>query len=324
VRAATDVPAREPPIAFGPIPSRRLGRSLGINNIPPKVCSYGCVYCQVGPTTSREIERRRFSPPEVVVAAVTDHVARVRARGERIDYLTFAPDGEPTLDESLQAEIEGLRPLDIPIAVFTNGSLAWMPDVREALRAADWVSVKVDAVQEEIWRAVDRPHPRLELATILDGIRRLATGFPETLVGETMLVSDLNDGADSVAGVGRFFASAGISTVYILVPTRPPTFPWATPPSESVVVRAHRIMSELVPGVECVIGAEPDDFGATGEAAGDLLRIAAVHPMRRSSVEALLEKDGADWAVAEDLLRRGLLTETEYRGERFYLRRISR
>lgn len=144
-------------LAFGPIPSRRLGRSLGVNNIPPKVCSYGCVCCQVGATPSPQLEPRPIYPPERLAAAVTRHVDLVRAREEPIDHLTFAPDGEPTLDANLGRAVELLRPLAIPVAVITNGSLAWRPEVREALRAADWVSVKVDAVDEEVWRRVNRP-----------------------------------------------------------------------------------------------------------------------------------------------------------------------
>jgi hypothetical protein len=126
-------------LAFGPIPSRRLGRSLGINNIPPKVCSYGCVYCQVGATPSPQLEPRPIYPPEDLARAVARHVELVRARGERIDHLTFAPDGEPTLDANLGRVIRLLRPLEIPIAVISNGSLTWRPEVRDALRAADWV-----------------------------------------------------------------------------------------------------------------------------------------------------------------------------------------
>lgn len=93
-------------IAFGPVPSRRLGQSLGINNIPPKICTYSCVYCQVGRTLRMEKERKSFYPPEKVVAAVRYKVNELLSRGERIDYLTFVPDGEPTLDVNLGRAIE--------------------------------------------------------------------------------------------------------------------------------------------------------------------------------------------------------------------------
>lgn len=102
-------------IAFGPVPSRRLGRSLGINNIPPKHCSYACVYCQVGPTPAQEITPRPFYPPEEILRQVRGRVEAVRARGEAVDYLTFVPDGEPTLDSRLGESIDALRELGLPI-----------------------------------------------------------------------------------------------------------------------------------------------------------------------------------------------------------------
>jgi wyosine [tRNA(Phe)-imidazoG37] synthetase (radical SAM superfamily) len=101
---------------FGPVPWRRLGRSLGIGNVPVKTCSYSCVYCQVGPTPATEIEPRRFWPLGAVVDAVTRHVQKLRERGEGIDFLTFVPDGEPTLDLGLGEEIDDLRALEIPPA----------------------------------------------------------------------------------------------------------------------------------------------------------------------------------------------------------------
>jgi len=104
-------------LIFGPVPSRRLGRSLGINNIPPKSCTYSCVYCQVGPTARTEVVPRAFYAPARIVREVKRHLSRLRERGERVDYLTFVPDGEPTLDDQLGETIERLRPLGIPIAV---------------------------------------------------------------------------------------------------------------------------------------------------------------------------------------------------------------
>ena len=109
-------------IAFGPVPSRRLGRSLGINHIPPKVCTYACVYCQLGRTIKMQVERGTFYEPEDILKDVRDKVEKSREVGEAIDYLSFVPDGEPTLDVNLGREIELLKPLGIKIAVITNGS----------------------------------------------------------------------------------------------------------------------------------------------------------------------------------------------------------
>ncbi|HKI91287.1 MAG TPA: radical SAM protein, partial [Gaiellaceae bacterium] len=308
---------RQAAIAFGPVPSRRLGRSIGINNIPPKVCSYACIYCQVGATPSPQVEPRPIYPPEEVAAHVVTHVAKVRARGERIDYLTFVPDGEPTLDAGLARSIELLRPLGIPIAVISNGSLAWRAEVREALRLADWVSVKVDTVDEATWQRLNRPAAQLRLATVLDGIRMLADGFPGRLASETMLVAAVNDGPAGVSRVGAFLREIGVSTSYLAIPTRPPAVATAHAPDEETVIRAYEVMSETVADVELLIGYEGDAFAASGDPRADLLAITAVHPLRESAVRDLLERSNADWSVVEGLERDGEIRAVEYAGSRF-------
>ncbi|MEM4462029.1 MAG: radical SAM protein, partial [Candidatus Bathyarchaeia archaeon] len=135
-------------LAFGPISSRRLGRSLGINNVPYKVCTYSCIYCQLGETTNKIIRRRRFYKPEDILTEVEKRVKDIYLKDEHIDYLTFVPDGEPTLDANLGREISLLKRIGIPIAVLTNASLLWNKDVRKSLLEADLVSLKVDAVSE--------------------------------------------------------------------------------------------------------------------------------------------------------------------------------
>jgi wyosine [tRNA(Phe)-imidazoG37] synthetase (radical SAM superfamily) len=107
-------------IVFGPVPSRRLGRSVGINNIPPKICSYACVYCQLGRTLKMQIERKAYYNVEDITKEVREKVEELKERGEKIDYLTFVSDGEPTLDVNIGNEIEALRPLGFKIAVITN------------------------------------------------------------------------------------------------------------------------------------------------------------------------------------------------------------
>ena len=193
-------------IAFGPVPSRRLGRSLGINNIPPKTCTYSCAYCQLGRTLKMQMQRQAFYQPKEILDAVRDKVARVQEAGEAIDYLTFVPDGKPTLDTNLRREIQILRRLGLKIAVITNASLIWRPDVRQDLMGADWVSLKVDAVEEVVWRRIDRPHGSLELSSILEGAVAFARGYPGELVTETMLVAGVNDGEKHLQALAGFLA----------------------------------------------------------------------------------------------------------------------
>ena len=132
-------------LSFGPVPSRRLGRSLGINNIPAKVCSYACVYCQLGKTLHNQIKRTPFYAVDDLVLSAKMRIEATKEKNETIDYLAFVPDGEPTLDIHLGDEIEALHNFGIKIAVISNASLIWREDVREDLCKADWVSLKVDA-----------------------------------------------------------------------------------------------------------------------------------------------------------------------------------
>ena len=309
-------------IAFGPVPSRRLGRSLGINNIPPKMCSYSCVYCQLGRTTNMQVERRAFYEPEQVLSAVAAKVERTLQSGESVDYLTFVPDGEPTLDANLGAEIALLRDLRIPIAVISNSSLIWRQDVREELAQADWVSLKVDAAREELWRQVDRPQGTLRLESILQGVLEFGRSFGGELVTETMLVEELNDGVASVTEIAGFLARLKLTRAYVSIPIRPPAESWVRPPSEDAVSRACQLISQRVDQVEYLIGYEGNAFAFTGDVAQDLLGITAVHPMRQDAVDAFLKRAGADWTTVHNLIVQRRLVETRYDGQTFYVRRF--
>jgi wyosine [tRNA(Phe)-imidazoG37] synthetase (radical SAM superfamily) len=308
-------------IAFGPVPSRRLGRSLGINNIPPKHCSYSCTYCQVGRTTRLVKDRRSFHAPDTIAGAVVRHVKKA---GERIDYLCFVPDGEPTLDVNLGASIGRLRPLGLPIAVISNASLIHRPDVRRDLSRADWVSLKLDSVVEEAWRKVNRPHRGLELARILGGIEEFARSFEGTLVTETMLVEGLNDRDEHARELAGFLGRLQPSRAYLAIPTRPPAERRVRTPREDVVNRVFQILSGSMPRVEYLTGFEGDAFAATGNAEEDLLSITAVHPLREQSVRELINRNHAGWDLVEALLRRGELARVGHAGTTYYTRKWRR
>jgi len=309
-------------IAFGPVPSRRLGRSLGINNIPPKSCSYSCLYCQVGATQGRTIEPRHFFAPEEIFREVSARVKKARSMDEPIDYLTFVPDGEPTLDINLGKAIKSLRPLNIPIAVISNASLLSREDVRDAISEADWVSVKIDSIDADIWKQINRPHESLRLRDILDGIAKFAQQFGGQLVSETMLVAGINDSQDCVVGAADFLQEIGLSKAYLSIPTRPTAESGIHPPGELVVNRAYQIFDDRLPHVEYLIGYEGDAFTFTGNIRQDLLSITAVHPMRESAVRELLVRAKADWSLVSELITAGMLKEVEYLGKRYYVRRF--
>jgi wyosine [tRNA(Phe)-imidazoG37] synthetase (radical SAM superfamily) len=313
-------------IAFGPVPSRRLGRSLGVNNIPPKVCSYSCVYCQVGRTHELAAERRSFYPPEDVVRQVEARVRELRERGEAIDYLSFVPDGEPTLDLHLGREIAGLGGLGIPVAVISNASLLDRQDVQSDLARADWVSLKVDTVREDAWRRLNRPHRRLQLADQLCAGLRFSRRFAGTLATETMLIAGRNDDDPHLEELGRYLEALGPDAAYLSVPTRPPAEEWVRPPAEDVVLRAWQSLSARLRDarVELLIGDEGNAFAGSGDTRADLLAITAVHPMREEAVAELVSDAAAGWPLVEQLVDEGLLARREHQGRTFYMRRFGR
>jgi wyosine [tRNA(Phe)-imidazoG37] synthetase (radical SAM superfamily) len=309
-------------ITFGPVPSRRLGRSLGINNIPPKLCSYSCVYCQVGRTLNIQVERRAFYEPEKIIEEALDRVKKAKEIGEEIDYLTFVPDGEPTLDVNIGRTIELLKPLGIKIAVITNGSLIWREDVRDELMKADWVSLKVDSTIEKIWRKTNRPHKSLQLDAILDGMLEFKKTYHGELVTETMLAKGMNDGDENLIAVAGFLSRLQPVRAYLSIPTRPPAEKRVHSPDEEVINKAYQILSKQADQVEYLIGYEGDAFAFTGNTEEDLLSITAVHPMREEAVKEFLLKAGANWSVVQQLVNQDRLIDTEYEGQKFYMRRF--
>ncbi|MFO8143442.1 MAG: radical SAM protein [Dehalococcoidales bacterium] len=309
-------------ISYGPVPSRRLGRSLGINNIPPKICTYACIYCQLGKTINMQVDRTAFYEPEKVAGAVTEQVKKVRARGEEIDYLSFVPDGEPTLDINLGREIELIRTLGIRIAIITNGSLIWCENVRDVLGRADWVSLKVDAVNRELWRRIDRPHKSLDLGAILDGMQKFAESFSGELTTETMLIEGFNDGSREVEEIAGFLSRLNPSRAYIAIPTRPPARRDIRAASESAINMAYQVFSARMKKVEYLIGYEGNAFASTGNVPDDLLGITSVHPMREEAVAQFLARAGEGWTVVQGLIDDGKLIELEFQGKKFYMRKL--
>jgi wyosine [tRNA(Phe)-imidazoG37] synthetase (radical SAM superfamily) len=307
-------------IAFGPVPSRRLGRSLGINNIPPKVCTYSCVYCQVGKTRRMQVERSPFYEPEDIFKSVRKQVMKAKKKGESIDYLTFVPDGEPTLDVNLGYEIDLLKSLGIKIGIITNASLVFREDVRADLMKADWVSLKFDSISKTNWRKINRPHRELELGLILEGMVDFSKIFPGELVTETMLVQGVNIDVDIFKEMADFLVRLNPAKAYLSIPTRPPAENWVRPPTPEDINVAFQIFYEKLDRVEYLIGYEGNAFAFTGNIEEDLLSITSVHPMRESAVIELLKKAKADFSTVHKLIAQNKLVESDYEGQKFYLR----
>ncbi len=301
--------------------------SLGINNIPAKFCTYSCIYCQVGRTTNLVAERRRFYGVEKLVKEVAKYVEEAEKRGTRIDYITFVPDGEPTLDIDLGRAAESVKELGYRIAVLSNGSLLFREDVRRDLEVFDLVSVKIDSVRVETWRKINRPHPSLSLERILEGMRIFAEGYRGTLITETMVVKGVNDSIEESRAIAEFLKELRPSAIYISIPIRPPAEPWVSPPDEETLLKFFEEIRGSLPStrVELLAYPEPPSFEpATQDPRDAIVSIASVHPLRREAVLRLLASYGVGEEILRKLIESGEIVEVTYRGEVFYVRRIGK
>ena len=269
-----------------------------------------------------QVEREAFYKPEEIAQGVKEKLKQVREKNEPIDYLTFVSDGEPTLDANLGREIGLLKSSGMKIAVITNASLIWREDVRQDLQEADWVSLKVDAVSEEIWCRINRPQKSLKLKAILDGVLRFADSFKGELTTESMLIQGRNDNSEEIEGMASFLTELRPDVAYLAIPTRPPAKRTVTAAGEQATNMAYQIFSKRLSSVEYLIGYEGNAFAFTGNAEDDLLSITSVHPMREEAVIAFLKKAGKKWVVIDRLIEDGSLVEVKYQGSKFYMRKL--
>jgi wyosine [tRNA(Phe)-imidazoG37] synthetase (radical SAM superfamily) len=300
-------PSFEGKVVFGPVLSRRLGSSLGINNIRRKICSYDCVYCQAGQTTSCSTDRDCCLSPYELYFFVKERIEQLEKEKIHIDYISFVPNGEPTLDNNLSKEIELLKGFGYKIAVFTNSSLLWNDDV------------KVDTVDEAIWEVLNRPHGRLRFDTILKGVADFAKTYEGVLTTETMLIKNVNDSLDEIGQVGNFLNMLKRNASYFTIPIRPPTEKYAVPPDSDVLEEIAKLVKRTIPKSEMLCCPEIEDFMAMGNIEEELMGILAVQPMRADSVEKLVRSNGGSGHRIEEMMRNGSIHRVMYEGKGFYV-----
>jgi wyosine [tRNA(Phe)-imidazoG37] synthetase (radical SAM superfamily) len=308
-------------IVFGPVPSRRLGRSLGINHIKGKICTYDCIYCQEGRTACCSTERDCCLSPYELYSFVKKKVEELIEEKIHVDFMSFVPSGEPTLDNSLSKHILLLREFGYKIAVFTNSSLLWNDIVKENLLFADYVSVKIDTVNEETWEKINRPHRRLRFDSILDGITDFSKSYQGILTTESMLVKNVNDNLEEMAQIANFVKTMKRKASYFAIPIRPPSERYAVAPDADVLEGLSAFIKKEIPRSEMLCCPESGDFNATGNIEEELLAIMSVHPMREDSVKQLLEQRHKGWSIVLDLLTQEKIKETSYLNQKFYSQR---
>ncbi len=308
---------------FGPVPSRRLGQSLGIDPIPLKTCNWNCVYCQLGRSVPLTNARREYVPREAIVAEVRQALATQRPGA--IDWVTFVGSGEPTLHAGLGWLIRAVKGLtDLPVAVITNGALFYLPEVREELSAADAVLPTLDAGDAATYRRINRPWPTLTFERLVAGLLAFRRAYRGRLWLEVMLVRGLNDDAAALSAIRDLVRQIAPDEVHLNRPTRPPAEPWVEPTDDAGLRRAAAILGS----VAHVVGPAAGSFDLSGSAtlADAILEIVTRHPMREDE----LRRAAARWAPGQveealhELVESGRAQVVERYGTRFWTAAVAR
>jgi len=277
---------------FGPVPSRRLGQSLGIDPIPFKTCNWNCVYCQLGRTTPVTDIRLNYFPPGEIVDEV--RVALDAHRPGEIDWVTFVGSGEPTLHRSLGWMVRQVKGMSsIPVAVITNGSLLSQPDVREELLAADAVLPTLDAGNEKLYRAINRPHPSFTFNSLVEGLVTFRAAYAGRLWLEVMLVQGLNDTEPALQELAAILQRIHPDEVHLNLPIRPPAEPWVKPPNEEALMRATALLGSVARIIHPIDGVfDLTGYVNVGEA---IVGIITRHPMLEDELVRTLDR----WTPAQ-------------------------
>ena len=270
---------------YGPVPSRRLGQSLGVDPIPFKTCNYNCVYCQLGRTTPLSNERQEFFPPADILAEVQATLDKHKS-GE-IDYITIVGQGEPLLSTGLGQLISEVKVLtDIPVAIITNGALLFKPEVRAEISLADMVIPTLDAADEATFRCINRPWPELKITDIIEGLVAFRKVFDGQLWLEVMLVKGVNDTEESLTGIANALRRIRPDRVHLNVPIRPPAESWVEIPDGESLIRAIAILGEAAP----IATPAEGEFGLTGDmpVADAIVEIIRRHPIQEGNLLEIL------------------------------------
>jgi wyosine [tRNA(Phe)-imidazoG37] synthetase (radical SAM superfamily) len=297
---------------YGPVPSRRLGQSLGVSPIPPKTCSYTCVYCQLGRTTRLQVMRESFYPKKDILAEIVKKSLKAKP-----DFITFVGDGEPTLNKDLRWLIRKTKDkLHLPIAVITNGSLLFLKEVRQDLLEADAVIPTLDAGNQKMFKMINRPYRRINFDTMLRGLVDFREKYSGQIWIEVMLVKGLNDTEKELSSIKNAVDMVNPDRVYILTPIRPPAEPWVQPSGPEDFLKAQGIIGQAI----AIAESESGRFGLEelSDARQAILEIGSRHPLRRRQAIDI-EKQFFETGVIKQMLKNGELINFEYKGEEYLL-----
>jgi len=298
---------------YGPVPSRRLGLSLGINIIPPKTCTLNCIYCQCGRTTKMTLTRQSFFPIHEILNKVRDAV-----KGRKIDFLTFSGEGEPTLNKDIGKLIRRLKTeFNLPVAVITNSTLLSDPKVRQDLYPADLVVPSLDAADQSTFRRVNRCHARLRVENIITGLKTFRRYYRGKIWLELMLVKGINDTPKHLIKLRRLAYEIKPDRVHLNTVVRPPAEKFARPLSEDDLTQILALF-----GPEAEIASPTRQKHRQPLHQGDEEMIMAIVQNRPVTEEDLLAGTGIApeklKAILQNLVKRNKIKKVNFLNKSFY------
>ncbi|MGE5740587.1 MAG: radical SAM protein [Candidatus Aminicenantes bacterium RBG_16_66_30] len=303
---------------YGPVASRRLGFSLGIDIIPFKTCTLDCLYCQLGSTGKTIIRRGSWFPPDEILAQIKAAVDS----GQRIDVITFSGSGEPTLSRDIGRLIRAVKGITrIPVAVLTNATLLTRKDVRHEIAAADIVVPSLDAVPAPAFGRVNRPHASLDNRKIIDGLVRFRKEFPGELRLEIMLVKGVNDSPAHIRALKAAVASINPDRIELNTVVRPPADRSARPLSAAALAK---IRAQLGPKATVVASfARGKKQAPRSESLeGSILATVGRRPQTAADISLALGRPLEEVHKSlTSLLRRGAVRELAHRSGTYFSKR---
>ena len=264
---------------YGPVPSRRLGRSLGIDPIPIKTCNFQCIYCQLGKTTNFTNERKNYYPIEEIFAEMTESIQLSK---NKFDYITFVGSGEPTLYKDLGSLILKAKEIsNKPVCVITNGALLYDQEVRKSLMICDVVLPSLDAGDEKSFIKINRPHPSISFKAVIQGLIAFRKEFKGKLWLEAMLMKGINDSKGALLKIKEKIHLIEPDRIDINVPIRPPTEKWVNIPDKNILTTLNEIFGEYTN----INFPEIGRFGTfSSNFENELISIIERHPLRQEQI----------------------------------------
>ena len=227
---------------YGPVPSRRLGRSLGIDLVPHKICTYDCIYCQIGNTTDKTLVRKEYVP----VKEILEEVKRFLKEGtSSIDHISLSGSGEPTLHSQIRSIIEGIKAItSIPIAVITNGSLFYEEEVRKDLLGADIILPSLDAVSSEVFMIINRPCSGISIEKVIEGMVEFRKVYKGQIWLEILFCKDVNDSKEELLRMKKVVDRIQPDLTHLNTVVRPPSEKWAAPLNQKEIEKIRDFFGE--------------------------------------------------------------------------------